>query len=975
MKKALLLLLAMALSMNATAQQESSWWVFGDAAALEFTPNPQNRSSLPFILNSGYAQDEGVATISDDNGNLLFFSNGLTVWNRNGAVMPNGTGLAGGGSATQSAIIVKAPATPGVYFIFTVGNGNTTPLSYSRIEMGLNGGLGDVVPNVKNITLLAACAEKVAATIQTGTSNAYVMTFGRSNATNTFQGSGANNALFAWEVRGIPGPNVSFVFPTPIPQSANNNLPNFRTPAAENGGDRGMLRVSPDGTKLALANQNAGFGGGVNQTGAWLYDFNPSNGQFGGAGLQLDSGPVYGLEFSPSSQYLYHDISADFSPTANSNRKLVQYDLCDTSNIVASRNEFADITGGSRGTLQLGRDGLIYVTRFGTSFLGSIDPETATPVYNPTAVDISPGVSQQGLPVFIQSNFASSFTVNDQCQGDATEFILSCLPQVANSNWDFGDGNTLMINGPGVVTHTYTSAGTYTVSVNVENVSGDIRDFTQDITIFENGIVDPIDVTLLDYCDDDDSGNEIVNLSLFTADVLGMQDPATFDISYHLSSTDADAGLNPLPNDFNATLGTNEIWVRIANANSPIDDGCSAIGSFILTISSVPSVSNIPDFEICDDTSLDGIEDFDLAAILNTIEMQAGNPVDVGYSIHASQLDADSNIGAIDTSMPYANTMSPQTLFVRLQNTNDVDCFGTAPFNLVVSPLPVAGSVANIEVCDDAPLDGSSSFFLTDQDDDVLAGNPGTVSYHNSLADAESGNAPIASPYTVNGIETIFIRLEDSSGCVGTSSFEISVLEAPEIGNAPNLENICGSNPDLTQNEFDLSIQDNAILNGLNASDYIISYYTTDSDAQNGVNELPVSYAVGFQDGVQSDLLFARLENVQTGCFNTSEFTILFERCEIIFPEGFSPNADGVNDTFAIPGLSEQFNNFDLKIFNRNGNVVYETRATNYIEFAGIPNSGVLAGDGLLPVGTYFYVIQYNDSKTEDTASWLYINY
>lgn len=969
MKKAILLLLTLIISFSAAAQEESSWWVFGDGAGVEFTPNPQNRSSDPAVITSGYDTDEGVAAISDEMGNLLFFTDGSTVWNRNGVAMPNGTGLDGNFSSTQSAIVVKAPETPGVYFIATVGAGNGSPLSYSRVEMALNGGLGDVVPGVKNITLLAACAEKVAATIQTGTNNAYIMTFGRSNATSTSTGSGNNNALFAWEVRGIPGPNVSFVLPSPIAQSANSNLPYFSTPLAATNGDRGMLRVSPDGTKLAIGTQN------LTNQGLFLYDFNPSNGQFSGAGLQLDNGPVYGVEFSASSQYLYHDLSDDYSPIGGSNKRLVQYDLCDQANIVSSRNEFANVPE-SRGTLQLGRDGEIYVARFDQSFLGRIEnSETATPTYNTTAVDISPGVGKQGLPVFVQSSFASSFTVNDQCQGDATEFILACLPQVAASNWDFGDGNTLTVTGPGVVTNTYATAGTYTVQVNVTNVSGDIRDFTQDITIYENGIVDPVDITLLDYCDDDGSGDEFVDLTQFTADVLGTQDAATFDISYHGNATDADLDQNPLPDNYLATLGTNEIWVRIANNTSPINDGCSATGSFILTVSTVPTVSNIPDFEICDDVSQDGFEDFDLASFLPTIEAQAGNPMDVAYSIHESQTDADMNMGAIDTSIPYTNTMNPQVLYVRLQNVNDIDCFGTAPFNLAVLPAPSLGTVANIEVCDDAPLDGNTDFILSDQDAAVLNGATGTVTYHGSQADAESGNAPLSSPYTVSGTETIYARLVNADGCSGTTSFDITVQVAPAIGNAPDLTNICDGTVDLNQNLFELSVQDAAVLNGLNPSEYTITYYTTDVDAQNDTNALPLSYTVPFQSGVTTDLLFARLENNTTGCFNTSQFTIIFERCEIIFPEGFSPNNDGINDTFSIPGLAEQYNNFTLQVFNRHGTLVYETSASNYEEFAGIPNKGALAGDGLLPVGTYFYVIQYNDQDEEDTASWVYINY
>ncbi|MDP5076909.1 MAG: gliding motility-associated C-terminal domain-containing protein, partial [Nonlabens sp.] len=65
----------------------------------------------------------------------------------------------------------------------------------------------------------------------------------------------------------------------------------------------------------------------------------------------------------------------------------------------------------------------------------------------------------------------------------------------------------------------------------------------------------------------------------------------------------------------------------------------------------------------------------------------------------------------------------------------------------------------------------------------------------------------------------------------------------------------------------------------------------------------------------------------------------------------------------------------ELMIFNRNGSKIFETKANNYVEFAGIPNRGLLAGDGLVPVGTYFYVLKFNDGLTPDVSSWVYINY
>lgn len=965
MRKILLFALFISLSISSFSQNESSWWIFGDVAGIEFTPNPQNRSTSAPVVTSLYGQEEGVASVADANGNLLFFTNGRTVFNRNGVVMPNGNGLFGNDSSTQSAIIVKAPETPNVYFIFTVGASGGGPLAYSRVEMNLNGGLGDVVPGVKNIVLLESCAEKVAATIKTGSNNAYVMTFAESNATNTSNGIGDFNALFVWEVRGIPGAGISFVNPAPVNQVANGNQRFFNTPVASTTGDRGMLRISPDGTKLVIATQN------LTNQGVTLYDFNPGTGQFSGAGLKLDNGPAYGVEFSPSSQYLYHDLSDAYSPSASSNRRFIQYNLCDPANILSSKNQFASITGESRGTLQLAQDGNIYVARYGATALGMIEPETATPVYVPNAVSIAPGISRQGLPVFIQSKFSTSFTVNDQCQGSATEFILACLPQVAASNWDFGDGNTLSVTGPGVVTNTYAAAGDYTVNVNVTNVSGDTRSFSQVIRIFENGIVDPIDNTLLDYCDADGSGSEVVDLTTFTSDVLGAQDPNTFRISYYQNQLDADAGTNPVNTNYNLPLGTNTVWVRIENLTSPVNDGCSSIAPISITISTIPTVINLPDLEACDDSSLDGTEVFNLQAYLTIIENTAGNPVDVSYTLYNNLADANMDMNAIDPTIPFTNTSSPQVLYVRLQNTNDADCFSTTPFNVVVFSKPVITTPVDITVCDDAPLDGSTNFTLTDQDATVLGSTVGTVTYHHSQMDADTGNQPLASPYTVTGTQTVYVRLESDSGCFNTTSFDITVDVAPAIGNAPDLTNICDGNSDLNQNVFDLSTQDIAILNGLNSSDYTITYYTADADAQNGSNPLPTNYTVPFQANVSTDLLFARIENNATGCFNTSQFTIIFERCEILFPEGFSPNNDGVNDTFSIPGLVEQYPNFELQIFNRLGKVIYTTRASNYVEFDGKPDNG----DGLLPVGTYFYVIKYNDLDKKDTASWVYINY
>jgi hypothetical protein len=79
-------------------------WYFGNTAGITFA------SGAPVALTNGaLVTTEGCASMSDDLGNLLFYTDGVTVWNRNHLPMTNGTLLNGHASSTQSGIIVQKP--------------------------------------------------------------------------------------------------------------------------------------------------------------------------------------------------------------------------------------------------------------------------------------------------------------------------------------------------------------------------------------------------------------------------------------------------------------------------------------------------------------------------------------------------------------------------------------------------------------------------------------------------------------------------------------------------------------------------------------------------------------------------------------------------------------------------------------------------------------------------------------------------
>src|SRR5215467_3806249 len=109
----LLFILSTLCSLNASAQGEANIWYFGESAGLDFNNDP------PLVLTNGAMSDfEGCSSISDADGNLLFYTNGLTVWNKNHEIMMNGDGLHGNSSATQC-LIVKMPDATSIYYIFT----------------------------------------------------------------------------------------------------------------------------------------------------------------------------------------------------------------------------------------------------------------------------------------------------------------------------------------------------------------------------------------------------------------------------------------------------------------------------------------------------------------------------------------------------------------------------------------------------------------------------------------------------------------------------------------------------------------------------------------------------------------------------------------------------------------------------------------------------------------------------------------
>ena len=161
---------------HAFAQKRAANWIFGISAGLNFNCKPVDTTRA---ANKFYVL-EGTASISDTNGQLLFYTNSDSVWNRKHQAMPNGFGIGQApmcfGSSTQGALIVPVPESKTLYYIFTTDcaeNRLSKGLRYSIVDMSLNGGLGDVT--IKDQLLLDSACEKLAAVFHSNGKDVWVL--------------------------------------------------------------------------------------------------------------------------------------------------------------------------------------------------------------------------------------------------------------------------------------------------------------------------------------------------------------------------------------------------------------------------------------------------------------------------------------------------------------------------------------------------------------------------------------------------------------------------------------------------------------------------------------------------------------------------------------------------------------------------------------------------------------------------------
>jgi gliding motility-associated-like protein len=410
----------------------------------------------PGVLTGSINQVEGCASIADAVGNLLFYTDGITVWNQTHSVMANGTGLFGNSSATQSALIIRKPGSTTIYYIFTEDAGNG-PFCYSIVDMSLAAGMGSVT--VKNTLLFSTGTEKL---------------------TSVKHCNGVDNWIIMHEA-------ISNNFRSYLLTSAGLNTVAVVSSVGSGSLMAGYLKASSNGKKIATTISSITMSATIiSPASCEIYDFDPSTGLLSNSlNLFVDSISAYGCEFSPDGTKLY--VSSHLAnPTSSGNTKVSQWNLCAGSATAIANSKYTvyNSTGGRRAALQLAIDGKIYIAREAEQFLSVINNPNllgSSCNYVDQGPSIAPNGCRYGLPnLSIYTPKPSppplTFTANNIFGCQTIGYTMPAVQSVTNTGcssigysltgfvWDFGDSgsgpaNTSTLSNP---VHVYTSLGTYT---------------------------------------------------------------------------------------------------------------------------------------------------------------------------------------------------------------------------------------------------------------------------------------------------------------------------------------------------------------------------------------------------------------------------------------------------------------------------------------------------------------------------------
>jgi gliding motility-associated-like protein len=508
----------------------------------------------------------------------------------------------------------------------------------------------------------------------------------------------------------------------------------------------------------------------------------------------------------------------------------------------------------------------------------------------------------------------------------------------------------------------------------VDNVTACVT--TGSFNIVVNPLPNVIVNTDLVQCDIDDvqDGISIYNLEEAAENIVIPNGPGdssdNYVLTFHLSQEDLDAGINAIPNPTSYVNLTplQNIYCRVEN----IATGCYTTSFFYLEtiFNPIPEDAGLI---VCDNSegngndydglglfTLSNANDYVLSLIVANPNNDITSPDQLTIAYYASEEDALLELNQLPNQYT-SEVPDAQTVYLRVERDND--CFGINSMLLQVLPVPVYNEVLDEILCTYTP--GTIDVDLNDYNAQVLGGqNAGQViiTYHNSQLDADTGFNALASPYTVNDEETIYVRVEVEDGdpfvtaCfISNINFTLTVAPRP-VFIAPEDLIVCDDDDTIDGlTTIDISVQTETIAAGI--AENVVTYHISQEDADSGENPLEDLYTTITPD---TQTIFARIEDDMTpitACYSTTPMDLVV----VGPPAATTPSnlefCDADADGFGVFTLTDA----DAEITGTLSNLAISYHET----FSDAENN-------LFPIiGDYNNIVQYQQTiyvRVEDTT-------
>ncbi|WP_062059594.1 T9SS type B sorting domain-containing protein [Aquimarina longa] len=907
-------------------QGEANNWYFGQNAGISFNATP------PAVLTNGALNTlEGCTTISDATGKLLFYTDGITVWDQSHAIMQNGTNLNGDPSSTSSALIVPQPNTPNIYIIFTVdephphngdndpstsdGDGMNNGLMYSIVDMSLNTGRGAIINGQKNLPLITydttntqeslfKCTEKITAVKGNDCNSFWVITYFK----DTFYS-------FKIDQTGVTTMPVTSRVGTIIPFSGLSAL--------------GYLKASPKGDKLAIAHTSTT--GIVREGKVLLYDFDTTTGLVSNEIILSTIDSPYGIEFSQTGQRLYATLGIGDRPGTGSSY-LMQYNLSLPDNQIAAsgtkiKNETGLVTFSTTiGALQLGPDSKIYKTMInldigkGGDYLGIIEnPEELAPniVYKEKGILINPNGFNStlfGLPPFIQSIFAQKIDIINRgdpnnvnlplCEGETYRLSYQNIPG-ATYTWYTND--VLIANTTPFLDITITA--NYRLEVDLNDGSCPLIGVAN-ATFYEIPIGVPSTLVQCDAYQTIGDGSTLFDLRNAT-NQLTSGNP-NYSIQFFNDLASAQAGTPTIDEKvpFENNQNNQQVYARvISNQNT----NCFSITTLTLQVSST-SV-NDAELRVCDTTTEDGFTVFNLNDASQQILSGITIP-DLAIAYYQNVEDAllsNNPITTYTNTTPYSQ--GDDMIYAKVEESGGA-CFGISTIRLFVVPLPDIETEADYFLCQNQTSTNIDSGLPHNNDSNDYSFLWSTTETTETIAVNQTGT------YSVQVTNIL-------TGCTKTRTVTVIASSRATIQSI-----------DINDARDNNTVTINA--QGLGNYEYAIEIDGTLSSYQDTPTLTDIS--PGFHT------VYVRDKN---GCIpvTTKDISV------VGFPKYFTPNGDGFHETWNVKGISaEVMPNSLIYIFDRYGKLMKQ------LKVGSIGWDGTYNGKSM-PSSQYWFRVELEDSR------------